>query len=91
MKTEAGLDYDGFMPTVMRIDGFRIVIWPDDHVPAHVHVYRAGGEVVIFLEQVRIRERKGMSIRDSSLARDVVAAIRKTLLNQWRQWIDDQR
>jgi hypothetical protein len=26
------------MPTVMRFDGLRVLIYPNDHRPAHVHV-----------------------------------------------------
>ncbi len=37
------------MPTVDRIDGLRVVIWPNDHRPAHVHVIGAGGEAVFDL------------------------------------------
>jgi hypothetical protein len=29
------------MPTVFRFDGFQAVVYPADHVPAHVHVLRA--------------------------------------------------
>jgi hypothetical protein len=32
------------MPTVLRIDGLRVVIYPNDHRPAHVHVKGADGE-----------------------------------------------
>jgi hypothetical protein len=28
------------MPTVHRFDGLRVVIYPNDHRPAHVHVKR---------------------------------------------------
>jgi hypothetical protein len=37
------------MPTVLRLDGLRVVIYPNDHRPAHVHVIRAGGEAVFVL------------------------------------------
>ena len=37
------------MPTVLRFDGLRVVIYPDDHRPAHVHVIGAGGEAVFIL------------------------------------------
>jgi hypothetical protein len=37
------------MPTVHREDGFRIVIYPNDHLPHHVHVFKASGEVIIQL------------------------------------------
>jgi len=28
------------MPTIIRQEGFRIVIYPNDHFPAHVHVIK---------------------------------------------------
>lgn len=37
------------MPTVMRIDGLRVVIWPNDHRPAHAHVMGPQGEAVFNL------------------------------------------
>ena len=37
------------MPTIVRQDGFRIVIYPNDHLPAHVHVVKGDGEVRIDL------------------------------------------
>jgi hypothetical protein len=38
------------MPTVYREDGFRIVIYPNDHLPRHVHVFKNDGEIIIQLE-----------------------------------------
>jgi hypothetical protein len=37
------------MPTVLRIDGLRVTIYPNDHRPAHVHVIGAGREAVFDL------------------------------------------
>jgi hypothetical protein len=37
------------MPTVLRIDGFRIVVYPNDHRPPHVHVIGGGGEALFIL------------------------------------------
>lgn len=37
------------MPTVLRLGGLRVVIYPNDHRPAHVHVKGADGEVVFIL------------------------------------------
>jgi hypothetical protein len=37
------------MPTIIRQEGFRIVIYPNDHLPAHVHVVKGDGEVRIKL------------------------------------------
>ncbi len=35
------------MPTVHLQGGFRFVIYPNDHRPPHVHVFKAGTEVVL--------------------------------------------
>jgi hypothetical protein len=37
------------MPTVMRIGGLRVMIWPNDHQPAHIHVVGGEGEAVFNL------------------------------------------
>jgi hypothetical protein len=37
------------MPTVLRFDGLRVVIYPNDHRPAHVHVIGGGYEAVFHL------------------------------------------
>ena len=37
------------MPTVLRVGGLRFVIWPNDHDPAHVHVFSAEAEAKIEL------------------------------------------
>ncbi|MBV8594562.1 MAG: DUF4160 domain-containing protein [Caulobacteraceae bacterium] len=37
------------MPTVLRFDGLRVVLYPNDHRPPHVHVRGAGSEAVFNL------------------------------------------
>ena len=37
------------MPTVLRLHDLRVVIYPNDHRPAHVHVIGADGEAVFVL------------------------------------------
>lgn len=44
-----GLCYAVAMPTIIRFDGLRAVIYPNDHRPAHVHVIGKGGEAVFIL------------------------------------------
>ena len=37
------------MATVLRIDGYVVRIWSNDHLPRHVHVFKDNGECVINL------------------------------------------
>ena len=37
------------MPTVARLGNFRVVIYPNDHRPPHVHVFGGGHEAIFIL------------------------------------------
>ena len=55
------------MPTVGALAGFRIVIYPNDHRPAHVHVIGGGCEAIFKLHcpdgPVELREDYGAPTR----------------------------
>ncbi|WP_119313924.1 DUF4160 domain-containing protein [Calidithermus terrae] len=73
-----------------RIGGFRIVIYPNDHRPPHVHVMTAGGEVLILLgldgEAVEIREIRGaVKNGDAVRAIETVSRNNDSLLEWWRE------
>lgn len=59
------------MPTVIQRDGFRVVIFlpPREHGPAHVHVCKAGTEVVITLDPKEWRKRHVQATDDSGNSR----------------------
>jgi hypothetical protein len=56
------------VPTVLRIGGLRVVIWPNDHRPADVHVKGSGGEAVFNLNSPggpsALRESYGFRLAD---------------------------
>ena len=80
------------MPTVLRVDGFRVVILPPprEHGPAHVHVVRAGASVVINLNTaevgVSVREIHGMREVHVQHAVAIVAQHAAFLRQQWRKY-----
>lgn len=37
------------MPTILRQNGFRVIIYLNDHLPSHVHILKGGGEIKIDL------------------------------------------
>jgi Domain of unknown function (DUF4160) len=43
------LAYFSFMPTVLRLGGLKVRIYPNDHRPAHVHVIGGDWEMVFHL------------------------------------------
>jgi len=40
------------MPTILRQGGFDVMIFTNDHPPAHVHLFKAGAEAVLDLAPV---------------------------------------
>ncbi|MFC3226843.1 DUF4160 domain-containing protein [Marinibaculum pumilum] len=75
------------MPTLDRFDGFRIVIYPNDHRPAHVHVIGADGEAVFFLNcpegPPELRETYGLSRRSLGPVRTFLADRLAVLCDGW--------
>lgn len=58
------------MPTVLRLGGLRVVIYPNDHRPAHVHVIGPDGEAVFDLQcpngPPELRECYGFAISEAN-------------------------
>ena len=73
------------MPTVLRHDGFRFFMWPNDHRPPHVHVEYAGEVAVIQVESLAVRPDTKMRVPDISRAVALVLEDRQLLLAHWRR------
>ena len=75
------------MPTVLHLRRLRVVIYPNDHRPAHVHVVGTKEEAVFFLNCPEgppdLRESHGFKQSDlGRLAETLMSALR-VLCSQW--------
>lgn len=81
------------MPTVLTIDGLRVVIYPADHRPAHVHVIGNGCEAVFKLHcpegPPELRENFGFVRKDLAKIADALAANLAALCDEWKQIHED--
>jgi hypothetical protein len=77
------------MPTVPRIEGLRVVIYPNDHRPAHVHVIGRGCEALFFLRcpdgPPELRENFRFAGSELSAIVDVLAAEVRRLCRRWEE------
>ena len=75
------------MPTVLRFDGLRVVIYPNDHRPAHVHVIGADREAVFLLHcpngPPEIRMSRGFGLRDAKRIGEALAEALPVLCDKW--------
>jgi hypothetical protein len=47
------------VPTILLIEGFRIMIFPKDHPDPHVHVFKGGATFEVDLQTFKASEPKG--------------------------------
>lgn len=81
------------MPTVGRIAGLRIVIWPNDHRPAHVHVIGPDGEALFNLNcpdcPPELRESYGFRLADVNRIADALGEQVAEYCQRWSEIHDD--
>jgi hypothetical protein len=77
------------MPTVLRVDGLRFVIYPNDHRPAHIHVIGGGCEAVFFLNAPsgppELRENYGFTLKALQKVERRLAQNLASLTVEWRK------
>jgi len=76
------------MPTVMRIGRLRVVIYPNDHRPAHVHVIGGECEAVFVLNcpdgPPELRENHSFSQPELNRIGALLATELITICEKWR-------
>lgn len=77
------------MPTIKRLGSLRVVIYPNDHRPPHVHVIGKEREAVFRLHcpagPVELRENFGFSAHDLGTIRAALIADVASLCHEWRK------
>ena len=77
------------MATILRIEGYVVRIWSNDHLPSHVHVFKGDGECVINLlgqnNQPELREIHGMKRKEVVKAIKIVVEHQKQLISEWKR------
>ncbi|MFC4486853.1 MULTISPECIES: DUF4160 domain-containing protein [Tepidiphilus] len=77
------------MPTVLRQGSLRIVIYTNDHRPAHVHIIDSGREATFDLHcpdgPPELRLTFGFDRQSLNRIRKMLADRLATLCHQWRQ------
>ena len=76
------------MPTIINEDGFRVVIYMDDHLPPHVHVFKGKEEAKIDLgseDKAPSLIETWMNKKNTKKAMKIVMYNQSWLLKSWRE------
>ncbi len=75
------------MPTVLKLRGYRIFFYSaDGDEPPHVHVYKDGKELKIWLRSSEIAINKGFSLREAEIVRKIVSDHTESLMDAWNDY-----
>lgn len=74
------------MPTVLRVGGLRVVVYPNDHPPAHVHVLGPGWVVAVNLVGPRVREVINCGEPEARRAVRLIVEHRDELMGAWKRF-----
>ncbi len=77
------------MPKVLTIDGLRVVIYPNDHRPSHVHIIGRGCQAVFQLHcpegPPSLRENYRLKATELTEISQRLAGALMQLCDQWRK------
>jgi hypothetical protein len=77
------------MATVLRIDGYVVRIWSNDHLPRHVHIFKDKGECVVNLVgeggNPELREFYNLKRKEVAKAIGIVCAYQEKLISEWNR------
>lgn len=75
------------MPTVLRLDGLRVVIYPNDHPPPHVHIVGPDTRAIFFLHcpegPPSIMQTIGLKRSEAKRVADALADELARLCGEW--------
>lgn len=73
------------MPTIVKANGYRVVIYPNDHAPPHVHVHHADGMARVSIEaEPRLLSVHGLSAIQARRIRALVIEHQDAARAAWR-------
>lgn len=76
------------MVTVLnrRRDGYDVRIFTDDHLPAHVHVFKGGKQVQVYLEPIEFENNRGFNTRELGRIHELIEDNMELLQAVWIQY-----
>ena len=75
------------MPTILRVQGFRLYFWSHEpNEPPHVHLDKGGASDKVWLEPVRLASNSGFAAHDLGIILRLVRSHRVRLMEAWNEF-----
>ena len=73
-------------PAIVRTRNLRVVVYPKDHQPPHVHVFGPDAEAKFTIEDLKCFYSRGFSSKTISEIENFLKTKKDLLLEAWREY-----
>ena len=73
------------MPTILRVKGYRFIVFTNDHPPPHVHVKQAEGGAKVSLDPIKVEEYWQLNRRQLREIKEIVEEQRDFIVEKWKE------
>ncbi len=77
------------MPTVLRIDGFRLFFYSNEHLPKHIHIEKADKTAKYNIEFIELVKSSRFSASDLKQIRSLVEENQEFLIQKWNEYFNN--
>lgn len=79
------------MPTIIRVEGYRLFFYSDEGLLAHVHVQYQGKTAKIWIKPVKLANNKGLNSSELSKAIKLVIKYEKLIEEKWNEFFSKKK
>ena len=77
------------MPEILRREGYKFIIYFNDHDPRHVHVEKGGGRAKVMLEEeIEIRSFSGFKSKELRKILGIIVEHYDHLIQKWDETVN---
>ncbi|MEL6625619.1 MAG: DUF4160 domain-containing protein [Bacteroidota bacterium] len=77
------------MPEILRREGYKFIIYFNDHDPRHVHVEKGGGRAKVMLEEeIEIRSFSGFKSKELRKILGIIVEHYDYLIQKWDETVN---
>lgn len=77
------------MPTILRIKGYRLFFYTNEHLPIHIHIEKESKTAKFNLEPLEIFYSRGFNASELSEMRKLVMENLEFLINKWYEYFNN--
>jgi len=78
-----------FMPTILKIQGFRFFFYSNEHLPIHVHIEKENKVAKFNLEPLELIKSSRFNAAELSQIRNLIESNKEIIKSKWNEYFNN--